>query len=59
MLTIEERKKDKILQILNDELEMQNWGDGYDKVTIRVTFRGKFEMMPLEVEQKQRRKPLL
>lgn len=55
----ENRKKDSILQAINDELERQDWGGDYEKVTIRVTFKGKFEMMPIEVDQRVKRKPFI
>lgn len=55
--SLEERKKDAILQEINDELERQEWGGSCEKTTIKLIFKGKFEMMPIEVDQKVKRKP--
>lgn len=54
----ERREKDKILQEINDELERQDWGGDYEKVTIRVTLKGRLNLMPLEIDQRVKRRSI-
>lgn len=49
----EEKQKDEVLQKINDLLEKCDWGDGCDRLTIRVVFEGKFNLCPFQVNQKE------
>ena len=55
----DEKKKDEILQEIYDELERQDWGGNYDRTALRVVFSGRFNLQPIEVEKKQKRKCFL
>ena len=59
--SIENRKKDKILQILNDICEENAWGDKPGRrVIIKFEFAGKLNIYPPEVTEKPKNyKPLL
>ncbi|MFC1644568.1 hypothetical protein ACFL08_00900 [Patescibacteria group bacterium] len=46
---IEQKQKDQILQEIHNELEMQDWGGNYDKVILRVAFKGKLNILPIEL----------
>ncbi len=57
MANFEEKEKDKILQEIHDVLESQQWGGSHDRIIIKLTFRGKLNLMPIEIDQKVMRKP--
>ena len=54
----EQKEEDKILQEINDVLDSQEWGGRHDKIVIRLTFKGKYRLMPIEIEQKVFRKQI-
>ena len=45
----EEKKKDEILQKVNDLLDANDWGDGHKKMILKITFKGKFWMLDPEI----------
>ena len=49
----EEKQKDEILQEINDLLEKENWGDGCERLSIKVVFEGHFNLQPLLVNRKE------
>lgn len=49
----DEKKKDEILQKINDLFEKYDWGGASDKMTIRIRFKGKFWMLDPDVSLKE------
>lgn len=49
----EEKKKDEILQALNDLLEKYDWGGMAEKTIVRIRFKGKFWMLEPDVQLKE------
>lgn len=45
----DEKKKDEILQKVNDLFEQYDWGDGHKKMVVKICFKGKFWMLDPEV----------
>lgn len=45
----EDKKKDEILQRVNDLLEEHDWGDGHKKIVVKLAFKGKYWMLDPEV----------
>ena len=45
----EEKKKDEILQKVNDLLDANDWGDGHKKMILKINFKGKFWMLDPEI----------
>ncbi len=52
----EERAKDEIVQQIYDLLEAKDWGSGVSRLTIRVVFEGRMNMMPIAVNEVSNRK---
>lgn len=55
----DDKEKDRITQEIYDLLEMQKWGEGFDRVVIKLIFKGKFNMMDPEIDQRIKRKSFL
>lgn len=51
----EEKEKDRILQIINDLLEQNDWGGKHKKMILKISFKGKFWMLDPEVIIKEDR----
>lgn len=47
----EEKKKDDIVQQIYDLIEEKDWGRGVARLTIRVVFEGRLNMLPLVVNE--------
>lgn len=45
----EEKKKDEILQKINDILDRNDWGGNHKKMIIKICFKGKFWMLDPEI----------
>jgi hypothetical protein len=45
----EEKKKDEILQKINDVLEAYDWGGTHKKTVIKIAFKGKYWMLDPDV----------
>ena len=39
----DEKKKDEILQAINDALELEQWGSLSDRLNVEVILRGRFQ----------------
>lgn len=51
----EEKKKDEVLQQINDLLEQLNWGCGCDRLIVKLTFEGKYKLNPsFHIQKKER-----
>jgi hypothetical protein len=48
----ERNKKDKIISRLYKLLENKEWGGQCDRLVLRITFRGKYEIHPIQVEER-------
>lgn len=49
----EEKQKDEILQKINDTLEKYDWGGRCDRLVVKVVFRGKYNLKPIIVQNKE------
>lgn len=47
----EEKKKDDIVQQIYDLMESKDWGNGLARMTIKVVFEGRLNMLPLVVNE--------
>lgn len=48
-----EQKKDAVLQKVNDLLEKFDWGNGCERLVIKVAFEGRFNLKPFQIHQKE------
>ena len=48
----ERNKKDKIIEQLYKLLEKKEWGGQCDRLVLRITFHGKYEIHPIQVEER-------
>jgi hypothetical protein len=51
-LSVDEKKKDGILQHINDVLEKESWGDGADLLVLEVIFDKKLECR-IQIKRKE------
>lgn len=49
----DEKKKDEVLQRINDLLEHCDWGGNKDRLVIKLVFEGKFNLKPFYVQSKE------
>lgn len=49
----EEKQKDDILQEIHNKLDKYDWGGGCDRLVIKVVFRGKYNLKPIIVQNKE------
>jgi len=46
---VENKKKDEILQKINDLLEEYDWGGNHKKMIVKIVFKGRFWLLDPEV----------
>lgn len=54
----EEKEKDRIVQLIYDKLEKFDWGGDFHKMVIKLPFKGKFNLMDIEADIKEKVKQM-